>query len=106
MSSEVTAATQARDQALATVLAGAEHDHRASIEDALRVVVEQGGEFTTDSVIRAMGDLYRELPEPRLIGAVLQIWRRRGLIEPSGRYVQSTRRECHARPVMVWRVQP
>lgn len=104
MSSDVTAATRARDQALAAVLGAAEQDHRAAIEDALWAMVEQGAEFTTDNLILAMGESYRLLPEPRLLGAVLRGWRHKGLIEPTGRYVQSTRRECHARPVMVWRV--
>jgi len=99
-----TEAMRDRDQALAQVAGNAHQDERESVERALDAVVSRGGRFTTDAVIAEMGDLYRGLREPRLLGAILQAWRSAGRIIPTGEYQRSTRRECHARPVMVWRV--
>ena len=91
-------------RSLAQVAGNAQADERESVERALGAVVSRGGRFTTDAVIAEMGDLYHGLREPRLLGAILKAWRSAGRIVPTGEYQRSTRRACHARPVMVWRV--
>lgn len=58
-----------------------------------------GREFTTDELWRLCGTP----PEKRVMGAAIRILMRRGIIEDTGAYVASNRREAHARPIKVWR---
>ncbi len=58
----------------------------------------KGTVFTSDR-------LWAELPavnEPRALGAAMMKASRRDLIEGTGRYVKSSRPQCHARPVREW----
>lgn len=66
---------------------------------ALRLIAATGIEFTTD-------DLWARLPappEPRAMGAIIRWGAEQGVIVDTGRARKSTRPECHARPVTIWR---
>ena len=61
-------------------------------------------EFSTDAVWQWLS---RNTPlqphEPRAMGAVMRRAVRKGWIESTGRYEQSSREVNHQRPVMIWR---
>lgn len=78
-----------------------------------------GFEFTTDDLwerdarfregeasaraARASNHVPPSPNDPRAMGAALIAARRDGLISATGGYRKSTRPECHARPVAIWR---
>lgn len=94
-------ATIARDVALRNVEAGAPL-WVARIVDVIRSTT-RGREFTTDDLWTVAAALGLKVGEPRAMGAALANAKRVGLIEPTGVYRKSSRKECHARPVLVWR---
>lgn len=71
----------------------------ALILDRIRLM-PPGREFTTDDLWTAVTSTVRE---PRAMGAAIKQAAATGLIEGTGAYRRSTRSECHARPVAVWR---
>lgn len=79
-----------------------EHADGAWLDEARQVVrrlAETHREFTTD-------DVWRSLPstrEPRALGAVMRWAATERIAENTHQTVPSTRPECHARPVAVWR---
>lgn len=97
------AATAAREQAIQQVAEHANVDHRATCELALNAVIERGEKFTTDDVIRELGDAYAQIREPRLLGAVVQGASRGKRIVATGNWVSSKRVENHGRVVREWR---
>ena len=68
----------------------------AAVNDAAAL----NDEFTTDDVWPLLGDLPIE---PNLVGKAFAEANRRGLIEGTERFVQSTRRNARGRRVQVWR---
>lgn len=97
------AANTAREQAIQQVAEHARIDHRKACEAALAAVIAAGEPFTTDDVIKILGDIYAEIREPRLLGAVIQAASRAGQIVPTGQWVNSHRVENHGRIVRQWR---
>lgn len=82
-----------------------EHADREWYGDALGIVAalaRRGEAFTTDDVW-AQTDPTLSTHEPRALGAVMRDARKRGWIVPTSEYRQSSRLECHGRPVRVWR---
>ena len=79
--------------------------HRAHQEwidiciELIRTVFQAGAQFTTDELWAGMP----RPPEPRVMGAAILEATRQGLIERTGHYRRSKRRECNARPITVWR---
>lgn len=65
----------------------------------VRHLAETRREFTTDDVWRSLASTR----EPRALGAVMRWAAAAGLVENTHQTVPSTRPECHARPVAVWR---
>jgi len=57
--------------------------------------------FTTDEVWARL-DPDMRTHEPRAMGAMMRQAAKAGLITATDGYEQSTRPECHARPVRVW----
>ena len=92
-----------REQAIRQVDEHANIDHRATCQAALDAVIAVGAAFTTDDVIRELGDVYVQIREPRLLGAVVQAASRGKRIVPTGNHVQSKRVENHGRIVREWR---
>ena len=61
-------------------------------------------EWTTDLIWEQLDHANVPAPrEPRAMGAAIRKAAVSGLIEATGRYVQSTREVNHQRPIMVWR---
>ena len=72
------------------------------IESTLPIIRElaiANAELTTDDVWAVVDPP----PEPRALGAAMVEARRRCWIEPTSETRSSSRRECHGRPVRVWR---
>jgi len=100
---EAACAESARDEAIAQVEANADREWKTAALNAVRWLAANRVEFTSD-------DVWRLLPhqsaatthEPRALGAVMRKAARDGLVRKTDRVVNSTRVECHARPVAVW----
>lgn len=75
-------------------------------KDALACITalaEKGESFTTDAVWELLEQVSTATThERRALGAVMRTAQRQGLIQTTGRYVKSTRPECHTRPCAVW----
>jgi hypothetical protein len=95
-------AEQARDEAIARVEAHAPEGWVQRARDTVTLIAIARFDFTTDHVWDALGE--DRPPEPRALGAVMKAMARDGHIRATGEYRKSTRVDCHARPVAVWRV--
>jgi len=95
-------AEEARDEAIARVEAHAPEGWLQRAHDKVQLVALARFDFTTDQVWDALGE---DRPaEPRALGAVMKAMARDGKIRATGEYRKSSRVDCHARPVAVWRV--
>jgi hypothetical protein len=95
-------AMEARDEAIARVEAHAPEGWVQRARETVTLVARSRFDFTTDQVWDALGD---DRPhEPRALGAVMKAMARDGAIRATGEYRKSSRVDCHARPVAVWRV--
>ncbi len=92
-------AKRARDEAVERV--GQPEDSKRWIDGVLSLVqdLHAGAEFSTDY----LWEWLSKPREPRALGAAMSTARKRGLIVPLDKWVQSTRYECHARPLRVWK---
>lgn len=95
-------AIEARDQAIQQV-----EDHADGKWMDLAVACVLGiaatrRPFTSDHIWDVLDGFDIEPHEPRALGAVMKQLSRRGVIRPTGNYVQSSRPKCHARPVKEW----
>jgi hypothetical protein len=97
------AASNAREQAIQQVAEHARVDHKQACEAALDAVINRGQPFTTDAVIEVLGDIYAEIREPRLLGAVLHAASMSGRIVATGNWLRSSRVKNHGRIVREWR---
>jgi hypothetical protein len=95
-------AEEARDQAIARVEANAPEGWVQRARDTVNLIALSRFDFTTDEVWDALGE--DRPPEPRALGAVMKSMARDGYIRATGEYRKSSRVDCHARPVAVWRV--
>jgi hypothetical protein len=95
-------AEEARDEAIARVERNAPEGWVQRAKEVTERVAASSFEFTTDDVWAALGD---DRPhEPRALGAVMKSMAKDGTIRTTGEYRKSSRTDCHARPVAVWRV--
>lgn len=97
----------ARDEAIARV----SRSHADWIPQALMAVRYiarargHGGTFTTDAVWAVLNGWGVGAPiEPRALGAAMRQASKLGLCEPTNLTSKSTRIDCHARPLRVWRI--
>lgn len=103
-------AQQAKERAIDQVESARPGDYAVVLAAIDRVMKAKGkySKFTSDDVIRELGDGYEFITEPRVIGAAFRTVRASGRIYASG-YKHGTRKERHAAPVMEWtilRVEP
>ncbi len=76
---------------------------RGLADEAVRQIVEECDEFTTDEVWTRVNLTGVSGGDPRGMGAVMDAAMTAGLIARTAKTVKSTRPECHGRPVRVWR---
>lgn len=93
-----------RDEAIAQVDEHANPDWKDDAYAAVVQLTETMSEFTTDDVWYSLKDSQRGAThERRAMGAIMRKAARAGLIEPTERYLTSTRAICHSAPKRVWR---
>jgi hypothetical protein len=100
----MTDAMRARDDAIARAERHAVDEWKTATFGVIRQLAESCQSFTTDDVWLAL----QKMPEvathePRALGSMMRQAANLGWIEPTDRYKNSARPECHARPVKVWR---
>lgn len=91
-------AQQKRDEAIARVARTTPPVWARRTREVVLRLARTGKPFTTDDVWKRV----KAPPEPRALGAVMRDLQRAGKIRPRLEWVQSSRPECHARPVRVW----
>lgn len=67
------------------------------------ILCKIGDDFTTDDVWRLLRETGHVTHEPRALGAIMQRAAKDNYIRPAGYTRKSLRRECHRRPLTVWR---
>lgn len=92
-------ALAAAEEAIEQVEGNADDEWLADARAVVRRLAETHPEFTTDDVWRSLASTR----EPRALGAVMRQAAAEGIVENTHQTVPSTRPECHARPVTVWR---
>lgn len=94
----------ARDAAIDQVGRNAPSDVRAAIANAIRLVARDRKTFTTDHVWACVPSQYRDVSDPRVIGAAMVSAAREGIVERlPGVFIASDMVCCHRRPKQVWR---
>lgn len=91
--------TTTRDAAIDRVGASAPEDWMRRAVRAVEKVAAVNEEFTTD----ALWDLIEPPREPRAMGAVMVEAAKSKLCEATERTRKSKRKECHNRPLRIWR---
>lgn len=97
----VTAGEARRDEALTRVEANADASWKRHVMRIIHDLAVERRSFTTDDVW-ARVDPGAGTHEPRAMGAMMRQAAKAGLVRPTDSYVESSRPECHARPVRVW----
>lgn len=103
------AAKRTRDASIKQVGDAADREWKNAALAAVKKVRFAFEEFTTDHVWQQLdawakaGFCAHETHEPRALGAVMQSAKKLGLIVPTDKHTLSVRKECHARPVRVWK---
>lgn len=92
----------ARDEALERVDKHADRSWKEVALDVVRHLAATRETFTTDDVWRELEKHSVSTHEPRAIGAVMRSCASSGMIRNTKRAVESTREECHRRPVTIW----
>ena len=93
------AATAERDAAIDQV---GESNWKTKFIDAIKDTAIHLQTFTTDDVLKRHPDL-EKCGEKRVMGAAVRQLSKDKVIEPTGAYVGSDRRQSHARPKRQWR---
>lgn len=70
---------------------------------ALDVLCKRGEDFTTDELWRLLEGVEVKTLEPRAMGDVIRRAARSHKIFSTGGYRKSIRKECHRRPLAIWR---
>ena len=92
-----------RDEAIERVEAANAQWCRTALA-AIQLIAITNAEFTSDDVWHALE--MRGIAEPtenRAMGAAFKEAMERGVCEPTERTIKSKRKQCHARPIRVWR---
>lgn len=94
-----------RDLGIRLAGLGADPDWYAAAIAVVRWLATRRHEFTTDAVWFVLDRLggIPPTPEPRAMGHVMATCRRDGMIDRTNITANSTRDECHNRPLRVWR---
>lgn len=97
------ASQRARDEAIRRVDEAADVAWKQQAHAAIVWLAVHRATFTTDDVWRRLDALEILGPrEPRALGALMRTAKRRGLIRPLNRWIQSERVACHRRDLRLW----
>lgn len=104
----LTPAEIARDEAIGRVQRSSDYwiPYALNAVRRIRQMRGAGGYFTTDAVWAILNGWGIAPPhEPRALGAAMRKAERLGLCAPTDRTQKSTRIDCHARPLRVWKLR-
>ena len=100
----LTDAERVRDDAIARAERHALQEWKDTTMDIIKVLAIAYPTFTTDDVWLELNRTpHVGTHEPRALGSMIRAAYKLGWIVPTQEYENSTRPECHARPVKVWR---
>lgn len=91
------------DKAVALAGSHANPDWNREAEATVSILCKRGQDFTTDDVWQLMEQTGLTTREPRALGAIIRKLAKDRLIYQTGGYRKSLRKECHRRPLAVWR---
>lgn len=99
-----TEAQIARDEAIAVVDAHTDPNWRVLAYEAVKRVAFELPEFTADDIWKQL-DKWEvdEAHEPRALGAIMGYIEKYKIAQPTDKWLQSKRKECHSRPMRVWK---
>jgi len=99
----LTDAIERRDDAIVRANRHANDEWTSLVFKIIRYLAQELPSFTTDHVWKWLQE-YPDVQthEPRALGAMMREAYKSGWVEPTDRYENSHRPECHARPVRVW----
>ncbi len=69
----------------------------------VKILCKRDRDFTTDDAWELLDHTGLKTPEPRALGAIIRKLSKDGSILSTGQYKKSIRKECHRRPLAVWR---
>ena len=99
----MTTATDTRNKAITQVATNTDPTWWNKAIETVIAVARTSFDFTTDDIWEQLKTSPLPTPhEPRALGAVMIAVQRCGIITATEKYRQSTRPECHARPIRVW----
>jgi hypothetical protein len=100
----ITEAISARDEAIDRAERNADEEWKSMALECVLILAGIKQTFTTDDVWQLLSTRYPEAAthEPRALGAIMRQVARKNIIAPTKEYAQSSRKECHARPLRVW----
>ena len=93
---------RAREAGLVKVRRGMTEQEDLALRQAAGWVALNHAEFTSDDVWARFASQGHTVREPRALGALMEIMRKKQVIRSTDRYRPSTRKECHGRKVQVW----
>ena len=100
---KMTTATDTRNKAITQVATNTDPTWAAQTMLIIKQIATNTFDFTTDDIWEQLKTSPLPTPhEPRALGAVMIAVQRCGIITATDKYRQSTRPECHARPIRVW----
>jgi hypothetical protein len=77
----------------------------ASMLECGKIIAQQKARFTSDDIVLLCYARYprASTPERRAIGPVMRALAALGYCVPTATWVKSVQRQCHRRPMMIWR---
>lgn len=96
-------AALARDEAIEQVGQAADEEWKKGALHWLRLICVKRQEFTTDFLHQVLAKYHTTPDEKRVYGWLMKEGEKRGWCSRTDRTVNSKRKECHARPIRVWR---
>lgn len=91
------------DQAVYAAGSFADQDWLREARAVVALLCKRGQDFTTDDVWNLLEHSGLKTHEPRALGAIIRELVKGRKIESTGTYKKSLRKECHRRPLAVWR---
>lgn len=79
---------------------------KRSMREALDSLISRGEEFTVDDIWKelTLRGIEGRAPDPAIVGATLNSYRKRGVINNTGRSLISQRGPAKGRRISIWRV--
>lgn len=100
---DIFAQEQATERAINYAGAFANPEWYKEADAAVSLLCRLGQDFTTDDVWELLEHTGLKTSEPRAMGDIIRRFSKDHKIFATGGYRKSLRKECHRRPVSVWR---